>query len=237
MFNKKLIVIAVGSTLFAVLILLLAINAARTGKPKPGGPVPTQVIPTIQDEPGALRLIKTAPQSGASNIEFDTQVVLSFSRSFTDGDVTIEFLNNRLENVDYDQEQLGANLTLIPQSPLEQSMVYTVRVRDQYLRTLKEFSFLTKTLTPSPDTRPEAAITQRILRDRLEHPEIFLANNLPYESEDFKMIRTFDAGGNYVFEVTSSRWKGPILVDAVKNWLLSLELTESQIATFTIEYR
>jgi|GEM_PF-1426015 len=237
MLNKKLIIIAAGSSLFAVVILFLALNAARTGKPKSGGVIPTPIITTIDKDPGALEIVSTSPISGASNLEFNTEVVINFNRNFKQSEVILEFLNNRLESVNYQTVLLGRRLTLIPENPLEQSMVYTIRVRDQYLRTLKEFSFLTKTITPSPDTRPIAAITKTILRNRLEHPEIYLANNLPYESYDFKMVRTFNEEGFYVFVVTSERFTGDLLKDAVKGWLLSLELTEEQIKGFTIEYR
>jgi len=235
--NKKLLVIALGSTLFVLAIMLLAIIAARTGKPKPAANTPT-VVPTEEvAEPGALQVVKTLPESGAEGVDLEAEVVVSFNREFTLNEISIEFFDTRFNSVAFQLKALGQALTLIPDNPLEQSTVYTVRIRDRYIRTLKELRFLTKTVSPSPDTRPVAAVTETVLRNRLERPDVYLANILPYESQDFTMVLETDAEGYFTFVVTQGRLNGELLKEAVKNWLLSLELTEAQIATLNLEYR
>jgi len=236
--NKKLLVIAVGSLLFVLVILIVVLGAARSGTPKPGGRTPTAVVNTkYPSEQGALRVINTLPANGAQNINLNSEVVVNFNRNFTQNEVQVEFLDNNLQTVSYQFRSLGSRLTLIPEQPLEQSMVYTVRIRDQYVRTIGEINFLTQTITPSPDTRPVAAVTEIIIRNRQERPDIYLANLMPYEDQDFKMVLETDAEGYFTFVVTPGRLTGDLLKDGVKAWLLSLELTEAQISSLKFVYR
>lgn len=92
------------------------------------------------------------------------------------------------------------------------------------------------TIGPSPDTRPVDVITQTEERNRVEHPDIYLANKMPYNSTDFSMDSSLDASGNITFTVTSTKYGGSELQRKVALWLLSLNLTVDQINSLKIVY-
>jgi len=148
----------------------------------------------------------------------------------------IEFMDAAIKNVKHSQKIQGTTLILESTNVLTQSTVYTIRIRDQKLRVLKEFSFLTLTVQPSPDTRPEAALTKTIERTLRERPDVYLANLLPYQSFDFSMVLEIDDQGYFQFKVSSSRLSGAILKDRVAQWLLGLELSQKQISGLNIIY-
>lgn len=92
------------------------------------------------------------------------------------------------------------------------------------------------TVGPSPDTRPVELITQVEEANRAEHPDIYLSNKLPYEGNDFVMTYSISPDGRIVFRVTSTEFSGSELQRKVAMWLLSLNLTSTQISSLQIEY-
>ncbi|MFA6005858.1 MAG: hypothetical protein WC775_05240 [Patescibacteria group bacterium] len=89
---------------------------------------------------------------------------------------------------------------------------------------------------PSPDTRPVELISQIEEKHRVENPDIYVANKLPYIGSDFEMNYDMAADGKITFTVRSSDFSGSELQRKVATWLLSLGLTIEQINSLTIEY-
>lgn len=240
--KKKLLIIAASSFIFVIAILIIMLNAvkqAETPKPKPIGPLPSisQTLPTFQ-LPVDLKVTSVSPQNGASDIALDSSAVINFNRRVKKGEVVVEFIDGDLKNIEYDLKLDGAKAVLKPKNGLKQSTIYTVRVRDRYLSIISEFQFLTLTLVPSPDTRPEPAVlTGVVTRTRQERPDVYLANLMPHHSYDFSMELEIDEEGYFTFVATSNRFSGELLKDAVNRWLQSLDLTTEQIKDLPIEYR
>lgn len=237
--NNKLLVIGAVSFLFIVVLLLIIFNASRKGGVNrlQLAATPTIASKTPTSVSGILSVLATDPADASDNTPLDKQIVITFNREFSKNELNIEFLDNSLQPVAHTYTITASRLILKPTAPLNQATVYTIRVRDRYIKTIKEFSFLTLTVAPSPDTRPIPALTETIIRTRAERPDVYLANELPYESFDFKMVLEIDNEGYFTFVVTSNRLTGELLKDSVQQWLLNLELTKAQIETLKIVYR
>ncbi|OGK64984.1 hypothetical protein A2313_02795 [Candidatus Roizmanbacteria bacterium RIFOXYB2_FULL_41_10] len=236
--QKKLIIIALASLLFVLTLLLIIFSTVRQGsniKPQPSDQ-PTAVPISQAPALGLLKVVSTSPVDGADNVDLNSGIEIVFNRSFNSNEVIIEFMDAAIKNVKHSQKIQGTTLILESTNVLTQSTVYTIRIRDQKLRVLKEFSFLTLTVQPSPDTRPEAALTKTIERTLRERPDVYLANLLPYQSFDFSMVLEIDDQGYFQFKVSSSRLSGAILKDRVAQWLLGLELSQKQISGLNIIY-
>lgn len=237
--TKKLTIIAFVSLLFVLTLFLLIVNITRKGtKPDPSGAVSPTQVPLISIVPLEKLIINsTIPVDGAVEIELDSKIVVNFNRQLTAREIVVEFFDSSLKKTRHQLEINKSTLIIKPQEKLSQSMVYTVRIRNQQLEILAEFDFLTSTVSPSVDTRPVAALTKTIERTKKERPDIYLANLMPYQSFDFEMELEIDNQGYFTFLVNSNRLSGTLLKDRVEQWLLSLELTTDQIKKLPIKYR
>lgn len=238
MFNNKLKLIAASSSLFILILAVIIFGAVRRSGQPSSGLSPTAA--TVSPQPtslSTLRLVTIDPVNGASGVDLSTNIVVTFNRPVLENEVSLEFLDKAFKPVSFDYGIVRDKLTLDPDENLTENSIYTLRVRDQNVRVIGETSFLTKTVTVEEDTRPVTAVTETVIRTRRERPDVFLANELPYESFDFNMVREVNSEGYFVFVVTSNRLAGETLKDAVKQWLLKLELSNEQIATLNIVYR
>ena len=240
--QKKLWIIALSSLVFVLIIFIIILNIVKNGatqkpKPEPGLISPTQVRlqPTFSDT--NLTIVSSSPKNYSTQVPLNSVVRVVFSRQIRPNELNFEFINDQFINVDYSLSLADNKATLTPKQPLEPSRAYTVRVRDSYLRIIGKLEFSALTLTPSPDTRPVAALTETIIRTRAERPDIYLANLMPYESFDFKMDIEIDDEGYLTFVATSDRFQGELLKSAVERWLISIELTSEQIKDLPLEYR
>lgn len=242
--SKKLWIIAGFSLVFVLLIFAAILRIVKTGEVRPKEPpaitpyaAPSQSKPWPTTSAILLEVVSTTPVHGTTDINLDQVVTISFNRVFSRNEVSFEFLNSSLEKVDYQLSQQNQAAVLTPKKPLQQSTVYTIRVRNQRAEVITEFEFLTLTIAPSPDTRPIAALTQTIINTRRDKPNIFLANLMPYQSYDFAMELEIKPGGYFNFVITSDRLGESLLKSAVEEWLLSLDLTNEQIKDLPLEYR
>ena len=236
--QKKLVIIAIVSLLFiAALLLTISNSVGPESKIKPQPVIsPTTVPFGSPPQTAPLKIISTNPADGAQNVSLDASVEITFNRRFNLNEIAIQFLDASVKSVNYQPKIKGSVLIIEPSDALAQSTVYTLFIRNQQWQILKEFGFLTQTVAPGPDTRPIAALTKTIERTRRERPDIYLANQLPHQSFDFNMVLEIDNQGYFEFIVTSSRLSGSILKDRVEQWLLSLKLTQKQIADLPITY-
>jgi len=238
--KQKLIIFAAAGFILVLLflIMLLSLLKGRQIKPDqpPAQPTVVPVSPTALPA-NNLELVSSDPANGATNVSLQPQMVLNFNRTLTNNEVIVELINQALEPVSIKKTIKGRTLFLDLTSSLQQSTVYTLRLRDKYLYQIAEVSFLTLTISPSPDTRPPEAVVSKVEeQNRLEHPDIFLANKLPVSQPNFSMQEEVDDKGYLSFTVTSAKLSGAALKQEVETWLKSLGLTEAQIKKLKIDY-
>jgi hypothetical protein len=236
--KQKLLLLGLGGFLLVLIFLVLLLRLTQQKPVKPATPETEEVTATPSAKPAAaLELVSVLPANEASGVELEPVVEFTFNRSVSQGEVIIEFLDSNLSQVPFSYQISGKKVSLELSKPLVQSMVYTLRVRNKNLHTLGQSLFLTKTVDPQPDTGPPPAeITKVVQQNRLEHPDIFLANQLPVERSDFSMRERVADGGYLHFVVTSSTLSGESLKNKVEAWLTELGLTSEQINSLTIEY-
>lgn len=238
--QKKLLLIAGLSLVFVLIIFLLILQTTKKGFQPPPATTPTVPLTTstLPRQPvQALRVVSTEPPNNRQQVTLNSLIVVNFNRKVNPEELLFEFTNDSFLKVNYGLEFSGNKVILIPQSSLEQSRIYSVRVMDSFKREIYRLKFMTLTVAPSPDTRPVAALTETIIRTRAERPDVYLANLMPYESYDFSMKLEIKPGGYFNFVVTSKRLGKNLLEARVEQWLLGLELTQEQIKGLPLEYR
>lgn len=97
---------------------------------------------------------------------------------------------------------------------------------------------ITPTPTAKPNTRPKEAFEEERAFQRVTHPDVFLANNTPYETNIFRITYQFTSSptDHFFFVVDWKIQNEDIGKVQLNEWLASLGLSLEQIATLDIRY-
>lgn len=103
--------------------------------------------------------------------------------------------------------------------------------------TLSPFTSQAPIPTFIPDTRPVDLVKQIEEDNRTKHPEVFLANKMPYQTTNFSINFYYkESIQTFAFTVLSSEDQQQGKTDALA-WIKSTGLTDAQIATLDIAYK
>lgn len=232
--NPKLIrtIILLG-VIAVLLIILYIVLSAVLGQNQTGQQTGTIPIPQSEEQLPLVPLTINV-RDGFDQVQLDQELVVTFNKSFSqeDVEVTVE------PSFPYDTSVEGKQLIITPQRPLQPDTDYTLTVRPTVSQ---ERSFTFKTINPQDetdaDTYPIGAREQSEEFQRINYPDVFLANQTPYETEQFVITHEYDPGvGAFVFQV---QLRGNIQESrqAFADWLVSLGMTGEQVDRVQIEFR
>lgn len=227
--KKSLLFFAASMAIFFLGLIILLFLQGRT-RPSLPTALPTLVPTTATGTTTGIRIVSTSPAENELAPIATNTLTYTFS-----GDVSAKAVRAELF-----EELTGVN---VPVNPVSEKNTITVTILrplapdSGYRATLRllDGSVFTHVLTfrtrqgQPVDTYP-IGIPEKVEElNRQNHPDIFVANKLPYGTETFSMSSTIQNDGKILFTVKGKAAEA-------KSWLLSLGLTEAQIATLAIHY-
>lgn len=244
--STKKIIIGLG-ILLVVLILIVSLLRQRSQistvqqTPTPTLVAPTGIIvPTTALKPNELDIVSVIPADGSTNVSQNSRIEITFSRVIKDGEIKlyIDPPAPRTERI------TGNKLIATLDAPLTSGSLYRYSV---YFVNEKgkdrTYSFTTSGPTqaqpPVPDTRDEEVINDQIKEERENHPDVYVSNQLPVQSDSFSVTSEYKSTGvaDFGFIVTL---KGDDKEKAKQDfiaWLQSLGLRDDQIASLEVQYQ
>jgi len=182
-----------------------------------------------------LSVVSVIPNDSAQ-IPLDSKFKLTFDRDFEDSEVEISI--GPTTNFSISKE--GAVMTLTPQR-LNPGITYSLVVKYTKLTKLPKI-FYFDTIGPTPSFAPDTAPvdSEKIQEDfqKNNHPDIYLSNQLPFETTTTKIIAVFvkTPQGHYRIIVRSkSGDKEKSRTEGI-NWMKSKGLTNAQINNLDVQY-
>lgn len=241
--KKGKIIIAAG-ILLLIVVLLSVISFAQKKREQPAFlPINKDqqeiliTAPGVEKSTDKLKIIKTTPADKAKNVPSDQTITVTFNRKISLNE--LEF--SMAPEVKYVLSVKNNELVVTPEQSLNQGITYTYLIKQKdHKIPLATFSFTVQgnLLEFLPDTRPLGAQEFEENFQRENHPDVFLANKTPFETDLFAVTNRFvkEPEGHFKFTVyllgeTSVSQK------AFYDWLGSLNLTSEQIAKLDIEFR
>ena len=238
---KKINFVIFGIFIFTlfVITLFIQINKSRETTPAPNmSPIFTvtpEPIPTGAEKP--LDIISTQPEDKAKDVSLSDDIIISFNRLLSSSEIIFEIS----PNLSYSTVINGNSLVIKHAQPFSPGVIYTYIIRYRYLNQAprtRSFTIIGPTQTNPPNTAPTGLFEEQDRVQREKHPDIFLANQTPYFTDDFSVSSDFKKTpiDHFYFIVTV---KGEDKTAAKNNfivWLKSLGLTDSQIQGLDITY-
>lgn len=242
--NTKVTILILTVVVIILAIFLVIINR-NTSQPDPSNqtnPTNTEeptgiIVPTTSLRQGELDIVRVKPQDFQKDIPTNTKIEITFSREPKPDEITF-YIGPSIE---YDQEIKGRTLIITPREELAQGTQYThsVNFRDDNQK-IRLYKFVTKG-TPQeflPNTYPSDLIEREEQATKSSHPDIYLTNQTPYESNVFRITATFEPKipAHFFFTVKPKIADTERVRQDVDVWLQSLDLTSEQISNLDIRY-
>lgn len=237
--KKKLYIFIFICALLGIPLVLLFFHISFTSKNiplSPFGSIPTSIPanPTNTNR-GAFFIINSFPSNNSKNVATDTKVIITFNTSVSAQDFTFSFA----PTIDYDATISGNTFTLTPKSPLNPGSIYYYVVTFSEGGSSQKYKFTTT--GQGPVSNPGIYDNLRQLQnswDKSFAPDVYVANHTPYTSGDFSVSSGHRANPpeHYYFSVLLKNTDQNSAKQSFLNWLQSLGLTESQIASLDISY-
>lgn len=244
---RKTLFLILGLFLLAIISIIVAVTTYKkpsstipipsipTPSPiviiRPTGVIPVAQATTIPTPSIPISVAQTNPPDGSTNVEVNKPFTITFNQNIYINDVQIT--TDPL--VGFTLSNQGPSLTVTPTINLLFSTKYlvTVKIHNQSPYT---FSFTTVGGTENPNTDNYLIIRNAYLRT--SYPDMFLANNVPYENSYFSIVspNSDTALAQYTFVVTLKGDK-TIAKNQFLQWLYSLGLAEQQINSLQITYQ
>jgi hypothetical protein len=197
---------------------------------------PTGVLPNNIAE-NELDIISISPVDGDNNVSLNTKLEIKFSKDFIETEIDFNISPKTFFSIKKD----GNNLIITPDSELIPGTLYTFSVKMlNQPEKIRLYRFVTRG-EPNPilpDTREEAVVNEYINLERTKYPDIFVANNTPFENEYFRAISDYETNvpAHYYLIITPKVNNLEIVKANVNVWLQTLGLTDEQISNFDIRY-
>jgi len=237
---KKIIIILTGIliVLFTIFFIVNFFRNNETGENPVENVEPTGiVIPTESITAGKLDVVAIDPQDDTQNIALDRTIEITFSRTFTQKEIEFFINPNTPRNAIIE----GNKLLITPQNQWEPGMHYNYSVNfpdDRQRVRLYRFTTTGPTQEFLPDTQPEGLYEETLNEQKTDRPDIFVANNTPYESGTFSVRANFESKppAHYYLIVTKKIADEEKVRQDVNLWLQQLDLSNEQIAGLDIRY-
>jgi len=240
--NTRIKIFFASVIILFVVFIIAVIMILRSSSQSPVGPglttIPTQAIPTLSGEVSGLSIIRTSPAHNGTDIPLKTTTLtIVVSRSLKS--------NESLEAT-VREKGTGGQIATEVHMQGKTATVTLLRVlapKEEYLvslsvlpsaRLVGSFRFTTVDAQPL-DTYPFGLFEEQDRNTLKDRPDIYLANQLPYSSDDFSMTAELEQG-KFTYYVESQTLDEDALIKAVNIWLLSLGLNEGQISGLRFNY-
>lgn len=184
-----------------------------------------------------LKIVSTNPEDRSTGIPLDQIITVNFNRLLLPEEVNFVIG----PSVDFSIKIDGNKITSTPTKPLLSGSTYTFLVKFKQKDLISPpSSFTTIGIKPKflPDTQDPNLKKDSDQFTKINSPDIFLANNTPFENDDFKIVRSGTHSSpteHYFFTIIYKRPNGNVKT-AVEKWLLTLGLNSDQITSLDIEY-
>ena len=237
---KKIIIIltSILIILFTIFFIVNYFGNNETGEKPVETVEPTGIIiPTASIVAGELDIVAIDPEDDAQNIALDRNIEITFSRTFTQNE--IEFFIN--PNTTHAATIEDNKLIVKPQNQWESGMHYNYSVNftdDNQKVRLYRFTTTGPIQEFLPDTQPEGLYEETLNEQKTERPDIYVANNTPYESGTFSVRADFESKppAHYYLLVTQKIDNEEKVKQDVNVWLQQLDLSNEQITGLDIRY-
>ncbi|MDP3724110.1 MAG: Ig-like domain-containing protein [bacterium] len=235
--NKKTIFILV-SLLFLLLGLLLvrAMFQRQTLPPSPSlNPTPLTSPPSPTEEIRSdLVILSTVPRNGEAAVEINIPLRIVMNQPIENVSLTAVVT----PRVDYATQKLGPVFFLTPRTTFEKNTQYTIDILSGNTR-VGSFSFITGAQEHAGTAPDESSIQEQERFYLNNYPDVFLSNNIPFDSDQFFIKRGGvrpppDQRNYFVVTLKGDRENSK---EVFLHWLRSLGLTDTQIQTLDIEYQ
>lgn len=238
---KKTFII-VGLFFLAILVVALfsVLFVAKNKKNGPEAPFTVSVQPNTSPTGSAnlLTVVNSAPLDKAINVPVNTSLTINFNKSFGSSDISFTID----PKVPFSADIQGKTLIITFQAAPAPGMTYTYRI--DYLTQNKfphTYSFTTTgpTRTYLPDTRPQELITEEKDFQKANHPDIYLANMMPYFGANYSISAEYTSQptGHFFFTVTPKGITSQQAKKEVDQWFITKGLTSTQIQSLDIRYQ
>lgn len=233
---RKTYIFAGIAALACVLLLFLLFTGKKSSLVEPPIiPTPTPVTYSTPFSQGSVAVDSVSPRPG-STVPANQQIVIALDSSVNPKDVTVTLYPNS----SFTTKISGNNLIIIPSQPLAPGTTYSYSLTSQATPGAPTTaSFTVEGPTPTP-AGPNTAVGAKNERDSYllaNNPGAFLANQLPYSSNDFSISATLKQSGGYHFSITILNTDKAVGRSAFINWLRSLGLSDIQINSLDITYQ
>jgi hypothetical protein len=184
------------------------------------------VLPTTAIKGNDIDIVDILPKDGAVDVSPNTNDEINFSSApKINGDLVID--KNRL--------------VITSSENLDPGTLYTFSVEfTNQKEKIRLYRFMTEG-QPNPflpSTREEEVVNEFENEQRINYPDLYIANKTPYNSDIFSARSVFDpdSSSGYVLIITSNINNRQQIETAVDIWLQSLNLSREQILELNIRY-
>lgn len=197
-------------------------------------PTPTPVassysVHTFSD---IVAIDSTIPSDGESNVSLDQKIIVYLNKKVSLKDISF-FIT---PDVQFNISQNDQAVVIQPTSPLSSGTTYTFSLDYKLHPIAGTFEFTT--VGPTPTLQPDTQIHIQDIRNnwnRQNHPDLFLYNQTPYDSDTFSVTSDFtpEPTGHFYFTIAVKTNSSQAKLDFIK-WAKSLGLTDDQINSLDI---
>lgn len=231
--NTKIAVILILTLLILFMILLLK-NRTKENNNQSANITGNQTAnPSPLISQTHYKIIAVNPADQEKNVSLKSKIEITLNSEIENGRVQF-FIDPK---VPFSMAVNGNFITITPEINFQPGTKYTyiLRFAGQTLPSRTYAFFSTGSITNIPDTRPIEGEKQQAEFQRENHPDVFLSNNVPYQTAAFSVESEFASSpvGHFRFTVTQKSTAGK---NDFLSWLQSLELTEDQITNLDIIY-
>jgi len=196
----------------------------------------------IQDVPSgfdnevytAPQIISVSPEDKETDVAVNSTLTITFDRAVDPSELEFSIRPETAVGLNIE----GNTQNAVPDFSFAEGTTYTYIVKYPDSATQSQtYSFTTAgELKPLPDTRDEQAVKRENEFQRANHPDVYLANRLPYSTASFEASAVYDndsTSPGFVFTVTV---KSPSGRDDFRNWVLNSGLTATQLDNLDFRY-
>lgn len=237
---NKFIILIIGMLVIAIIISLLVLTFFNK---KPTRIPPILTMPTSQPtirpiqtpaSTQSLAIVSSYPENNTQNIPPNTTLSFTFNNDISVGLISVKFN----PEVQFNQTVIAKLLLIKPKIELKPSTKYAVEVSGKNMSASYSIQFQTAAQNPEGTAPNAKGIKQIDDTLRQVQPNAYLANRLPYSTDQFEANWSTRPSPKTLYFIVVLKDADKISSkNAFLDWLKSLQLTEAQIQKLDIEYQ
>ena len=195
------------------------------------------VLPTTAIKGNDIDIVDILPKDGAVDVSPNTKIEITFSRNLKNDEINFSSAPKINGDLVIDKNRL----VITSSENLDPGTLYTFSVEfTNQKEKIRLYRFMTEGQSNPflPSTREEEVVNDFENEQRINYPDLYIANKTPYNSDIFSARSVFDpdSSSGYVLIITSNINNRQQIETAVDIWLQSLNLSREQILELNIRY-